>query len=91
MASSFSTSVNQQNIAQCHHHRYHTVPIRSELPKISKVYEDETFKQIPPDNIWIDAVARSNTTDNSNNSQLKGNTNVNNEQYKLQHTIVNGP
>ncbi|CAF2949188.1 unnamed protein product [Rotaria sp. Silwood2] len=91
MASYFSASVDQQNTSECNQEKYHTVPIRSELPKISKAYEEEALKQLPPDNIWVNAVIRSNTSNNNENSKLKENSIVNNEQYKLQYTIVNGP
>lgn len=54
---------------------YRTVVICLDLPKIDKYYPDEPIKELPPTEFWIHKIDKK----------------VDENRYKLQHVIVNGP
>ncbi|CAF0745870.1 unnamed protein product [Adineta steineri] len=70
---------------------YHTVPIRSELPKISKSYAAEPSKDLPSDNFWTDVVQRTNTNDAANELPGAQSHTTSTAQYKLLYSKANGP
>ena len=58
---------------------YHTISIRSDLPKIPKYYKDEPLQDLPPNHFWIKKL---------NSSYCKS---TNNQRYEVQYKITNGP
>ena len=70
---------------------YHTVPIRSELPKIPKSYADEPVKDLPSDSFWLDVVQRTNANDVPNEWPGAQTHTTSTAQYKLLYSKANGP
>ena len=54
---------------------YHTVVICSDLPKVDKYYSDETIKDLPPTDYWVDKIDEKSDK----------------ARYKVQYVIANGP
>ncbi|CAF2826730.1 unnamed protein product [Rotaria sp. Silwood2] len=69
MATATSTLINNDISSN-----YHTVVICADLPKNNKYYTEETIKDIPPMDYWI------NKIDNK----------ADKERYKVQHIVANG-
>jgi hypothetical protein len=59
---------------------YHTVSIRSNLPKIPKDYKEESLRQFPSGDFWMKKIDPSYSNDKSPTS----------ERYEIQYTIING-
>ena len=54
---------------------YPTVVICSDLPKVNKYYNNETVKDLPPTNYWINKIDEKSDK----------------ARYKVQYIIANGP
>ncbi len=91
MGSTFSMLAANQKPSDHRHEKYHTVPIRSELAKIPKAYQDESPHQLPSENFWVEEVERSNTGDARQRYSSKRKPTAHSTQYKLLYAKANGP
>jgi hypothetical protein len=69
---------NKQFSINICHNKYHTVSIRSDLPKIPKYYKEEPLQDLPPIDFWIKKLEQ--------NSSVS--TNI--QRYEIQYNIING-
>ncbi len=82
----------QTSITICHN-RYHTVPIRNDLPKIPKYYKEEPLQDSSPNDFWIkklDSLYASQELSSSSSKQNSSES-IPTQRYEIQYNIINGP
>jgi len=66
------------------HNQYHTISIRSDLPKIPKYYKEEPLQDRPPNDFWMKKLDLYQEVSSSAKHHST-------ERYEIQYNITNGP